>query len=179
MAQFWKVKVHNQTMATFGPYSILESQLVTRLRDHLQRTARNATYTSPDTRDQLTSILGDHIRDVILRKVRSSLCYTVIADEVTDCSNKEQLSIVLRYVESETSFIQEDLVTFLECDSGTTGEALADQILTFVKNYLDPSKMRGQAYDGASNMSGKTSGTAARISSKTLLPCTRIVLPTL
>ena len=121
-------------------------------------------HTHPDTQNQLISILGDHIRDVILRKVRSSLCYTVIADEVTDCSNKEQLSIVLRYIESETSFIREDLVTFLECDSGTTGEALADQILTFVKNHLDPSKMRGQAYDGVSNMSGKTSGTAARIS---------------
>lgn len=75
------------------------------MRDHLQRAARNVTYTSPDTQNQLISILGDHIRDVILRKVRSSLCYTVIADEVTDCSNKEQLSIVLRYVESETSFI--------------------------------------------------------------------------
>ena len=31
---------------------------------------------------------------------------------------------------------------------------------------LDPSKMHGQAYDGASNMSGKISGTAARIQSQ-------------
>ena len=45
----------------------------THLRDHLQRTARNATYTSPDTQNQLITILGDHIRDTILRKVRSSL----------------------------------------------------------------------------------------------------------
>ena len=137
----------------------------THLRDHLQRAARNATYTSPDTQNQLINILGDHIRDKILRKVRTSLCYTVIADEVTDCSNKEQLSLVLRYVDPETSFIREDLVTFLECDSGTTGEALADLILGFVKNHLNPLKMRGQAYDGASNMSGKRNGTAARISS--------------
>ena len=74
--------------------------------------------------------------------------------------------MVLRYVDPESSFIREDLVTFLECDSGTTGEALADLILGFVTNHLDPSKMRGQAYDGASNMSGKRSGTAARISSR-------------
>ena len=96
----------------------------TLLRNHLQRAARNAMYPSPDTRHQLIDILGDHIRDTILRKVRSSLCYTVIADEVTDCSNKEQLSLVLRYVEPETSFIREDLFTFLECDSGTTGDPL-------------------------------------------------------
>jgi hypothetical protein len=66
----------------------------------------------------------------------------VIADEVMDCSNKEQLRIVLRYVEPETSFIREDLVTFLECDSGTTGDALADLILSFITNHLDPSKLQ-------------------------------------
>ena len=101
-----------------------------------------------------------------MSKVRSSLCYTLIADEVTDCSNKEQLCIVLRYVEPGSSLIREDLVTFLECDSGITGEALADKMLSFITHHLDPSKMRGQAYDGASNMSGKTKGAAALISSQ-------------
>ena len=51
------------------------------MRDHLQSVARNATYTSPDIQNQLISILGDHIRDTILRKVNSSLCYAWIADE--------------------------------------------------------------------------------------------------
>ena len=128
--------------------------------------ARNATYTSPNIQNQLISILGDHICNAILRKVRSSLCYTLIADEVTDSSNKEQLCIVIRYVEPETASIREDLVTFLECDSGITGKALADKMLGFVRNHLDPSKMYGQAYDGASNMSGKTNRAAARIFSQ-------------
>ena len=105
------------------------------------------------------------------RKVRSSLCYTLIAVEVTDSSNKEQLCIVIRYVEPETASIKEDLVTFLECDGAITGKALADKMLGFVRNHLDPSKMCGQAYDGASNMSGKTKGAAARISSQ--YPLTR------
>ena len=78
-----------------------------------------------------------------------------------------------KYVETETASIREDLTTFLECDSGITGKALADKILGFVRNHLDPSKMRGQAYDGASNMSGKTNGAAARISSQySLALCT-------
>ena len=81
----------------------------------------------------------------ILRKVHSILCNTLIADEVTDCSNKEQLCIVIRYVEPETASIREDLVTFLECDSGITGKALADKMLDFIRNHLDPSKMCGQA----------------------------------
>ena len=153
--------MHSQTTATSGLCSTSESQPATLTCETI---SRNATYTSPDTQNQFINILGDHIRDTIFKKVRSSLCYTVIACEVTDYSNKEQLSLVLRYVEPETSFIREDLVTFLECDSATTSKALAD--LSFVTNHLDPSKMRGQAYDGASNMSGKRSGTAARISSR-------------
>ena len=136
------------------------------LRYHLQSAARNATYTSPNILNQLISILGDHICNAILRKVRSSLCYTLIADEVTDCSNKEQLCIVISYVEPETASIREDLVTFLECDSGITGKALADKMLGFIRNHLDPSKIHGQAYDRASSMSGKTNRAAARISSQ-------------
>ena len=133
------------------------------LRDHLQSAARNATYTSPHIQNQLISIHGDHIY-AILRKVLSSLCHTLIADEVTDCSNKEQLCFVIRYVEPGTASIREDLVTLLECDSGITGKALADKMLGFSRNHLDPSKMRGQVYDGASKMSRKTNRAAARIS---------------
>ena len=47
-----------------------------------------------------------------------------------------------------------------------TGKALANKMLGFVRNHLDPIMMRGQAYDGASNMSGMTNGAAARISSQ-------------
>ena len=54
----------------------------------------------------------------------------------------------MRYVEPETASIREDLVTFLECESGITGKAFADKMLGFIRNHLDPSKMRGQAYDG-------------------------------
>ena len=68
------------------------------LADHLTTACRNATYTSPDIQNQLVAILGDQIRDTILRKVKEAQWYTVIADEVTDASNKEQLSLVLRYM---------------------------------------------------------------------------------
>ena len=39
-------------------------------------------------------------------------------------------------------------------------------MLGFFRNHLNPSKMRGQAYGRASNMSGKTNGAEARISSQ-------------
>ena len=91
--------------------------------------------------------------------------FTVIADEVTDCSNKEQLSLVLRFVNRESNQIREDLVTFVECDTGVTGRNLADKMLNFLNSQgVDLTKMRGQAYDGAGSMAGKTTGAAALIS---------------
>ena len=70
--------------------------------------------------------------------------YSVIADEVTDAGNREELSIILRYVLG--SEIKEVFIDFVEVVR-ITGEVLAH--LT---------DMRGQCYDGASNMSGARSG---------------------
>jgi hypothetical protein len=99
--------------------------------------------------------------------VKAAKWYTVIADEVSDVSNKEQLSIVLRYVDSDTLAVREDLVGFTECDSGTSGRSLAAKITTTLEGYgLQLSDLRGQAYDGAGNMAGVVNGTAALITAQ-------------
>lgn len=134
------------------------------LKDHLAQSSRNATYTSSRIQNQILDVLGSTIVFKIIEKVKKATYYTVIADEVTDCSNKEQLSLVLRYVNPEDNLICEDFVAFIECECGITGRALADKILTFLNiNGLNPQKLRGQAYDGAGNMSGSLKGTAALI----------------
>lgn len=69
----------------------------------------------------------------------------------------------MRYFDYDTLAVREDFITFAECDA-TTGESLSD---AFLKNLrlagVDVDKMRGQGYDGASNMSGKFRGVQARI----------------
>ena len=55
------------------------------MRDHLASAPRNATYTSPDVQNQVINILGAHVREKILLRVKQAQFYTVIADEVTDC----------------------------------------------------------------------------------------------
>ena len=50
--------------------------------------------------------------DCIIDKIKGAKWFTVIADEVTDASNREQLSIILRYVDSATLTVREDLVGF-------------------------------------------------------------------
>ena len=135
------------------------------LKDHLSNSSRNATYTSSRIQNQILAILGKSIAQIIIGRVKRASCYTVIADEATDCSNKEQLALVLRYVNPIDGLIREDFISFIECDCGITGMALSNKILTSLSGYgLDLSKLRGQAYDGAGNMSGRLKGTASLIS---------------
>jgi Domain of unknown function (DUF4371) len=68
----------------------------------------------------------------------------------------------LRYVNNDLQAV-EAFVGFYETAS-TTGEALSRIVLdVLIRLGLPLSKLRGQTYDGASNMSGKYSGTQAKI----------------
>ena len=65
------------------------------LKEHLKSSSSRATYISKTIQNDLIKACGEYIRDKILEEVRSCRFFTVIADEATDSSNSEQLSIVL------------------------------------------------------------------------------------
>ena len=108
------------------------------LRDHLANAPSNAKYTSPTIQNEIADILGLQIKRQILEKVRKAKFFSIIADEVADSANREQLAVVLRYVHPESHFIREDLVGFVECDSGVIGRAVAGKLTEFIQsNGLD------------------------------------------
>lgn len=136
------------------------------LEKHMKNCAKNATYISKTSQNQIIECIGEYILDVILKEVRKAKYYSIIADEARDCSNKEQMSLILRYISNECE-IKEDFVGFVHCESGLTGEGLADILLDRIKSLkLDIKNCRGQGYDGAGNVSGSTSGLAARVLSE-------------
>ena len=133
------------------------------LQEHLMSCAGNARYTSKTIQNELITIGGDLIRESILDEIKEARFFAVIADEATDSSNSEQLAISVRFVDS-SSKPQECFLGFSECSSGVSGEAIAGNILSNLRNWkLDPNDLRGQAYDGAGAMAGATKGAAARI----------------
>lgn len=101
------------------------------------------------------------IQEDILSEVKSAQFFSIIADEVTDVSNKEDLSLVIRYlVEGE---IREMFVDFIQVER-ITGEVLSSAILQWLANHnVSLDNMRGQCYDGAANMSGARTGCRAII----------------
>ena len=86
-----------------------------------------------------------------------------MADEYTDISNKEQLSLCLRCVNPNELKVYEDFVGFYELqniESMTIATAIKDALIRFD---LPISKCHGQTYNGASNMMGKKCGVATKI----------------
>ena len=84
-----------------------------------------------------------------------------MGDETKDLSKQEQLSIVVRYVDTcnDTVNIQERFLTFFPASS-LNAESLSQYILDILKQYdLDPQMIVSQGYDdGASVMSRQCSG---------------------
>lgn len=124
------------------------------LANHFKEAAKNATYTSKTIQNQLIEVIGDYIRDNIINEIKEAKFYSILCDEVSDVSNKEQVSIVLRFVDS-CNCIKEEFVDFITTDR-ITGETLALRIKETLSKYgLDFQNCRGQGYDGASNMSAR------------------------
>ena len=75
----------------------------------------------------------------------------------------EQMALCLRYFDSCSGSVEENFIGFAECDS-MTGESLSNAFLAELRSAgVSLEKLRGQGYDGASNMSGKFRGVQARI----------------
>ena len=133
------------------------------LRSHLETPImRNATYMSAQMQNELIEVMGKHIiLQGIIDDVNSSPFYSILADEVTS-HNIEHLAICIRFVDSKHD-IKEEFLAFLPLQR-ITGAAISEAILQFLSNNNIPtSNMRGQGYDGASNMSSDVAGVQARI----------------
>jgi hypothetical protein len=73
------------------------------LEEHFQKGKKNATYPSKTTQNNLINICGKQVEQKIISEISNSSCpvYSVLADEASDCGNNEQMSIVVRYVDTK------------------------------------------------------------------------------
>ena len=90
--------------------------------------------------------------------------FGVVADEVTDCVNWEQLEIVIPHVYQQKPL--EGLIEYDKCDK-IRGETIANLMIESLKiNGTNISYCRSQAYDSAGNMAGKQNGAALNFKKK-------------
>lgn len=138
------------------------------LRDHLETCARNATYISKTTQNELLDCIKNFIQDKIVEEIKSQAfgeIYGLSADEVTDSANWAQLGIVVRYVRDNAPV--ERLLEYVKCGN-IRGETIANLIIECLEKIkLNPKNCRSQTYDGAGNMAGKQKGAANQFQVKT------------
>ena len=119
-------------------------------------------FCSPTSQNELISCCAEYIREKILKKTRNAPFFSVMADEATDPTNMEQRLLVLRFVHDFE--VREEFLGFVNCETGVSGEALAEIILDAVRSWnLNLLKRRGQGYDEAANMAGSLNGRAGAV----------------
>eukprot|EP00731_Ephydatia_muelleri_P022950 Em0015g533a len=118
------------------------------LAEHLSKCAKNATYRSKTTQNDIIDILGDEVQDV---------------------ASIEQITFVLRYVhhEGESYVVKESFAGFKEQHREMTGEAVASTILQKLDELgLNCDNLRGQGYDGSGSMAGIRKGASSIVLQK-------------
>lgn len=137
----------------------------TELENHLKFSSQNAMYTSPQIQNEIIEACNNIILNTLVKKVNNAKCFTVLADETTDISGIEQLSLCVRYIDESSEKIREDFLQFVPVFD-VSGKGLANTILEAMNNVgLNATFLRGQGYDGAASMRGQFNGVQAHVSS--------------
>ena len=119
-------------------------------------------YLSPVITNEIINIIGLTVLEKILTDIKTSKWYTIIVDEATDISHTEQMSLSIRWVNQKYQ-ISEDTLGLIEL-LNTRAITIYQQIKDIlIRCCLPLSQCRGQAYDGASNMSGIRNGVQALV----------------
>ncbi|XP_046851760.1 52 kDa repressor of the inhibitor of the protein kinase-like [Xenia sp. Carnegie-2017] len=133
------------------------------LENHLKNCGKNRSYISKTSQNKIIKCCGQVISNQIISDIKKRKFFSVIADEASDSSYKEQMSLVLRFVDTDMN-IREEFISFLFCKWRLSGAQLAKLLLEALKELtLSIDDCRGQGYDGAGSVAGCTNGLAAQI----------------
>ncbi|KAL5807740.1 hypothetical protein ACOSQ3_028431 [Xanthoceras sorbifolium] len=125
----------------------------------LENAPQNAKYTSPQIQKELLNILANEVRAKIREEVGDAK-FCILVDEAVDESNREQMAIILRYVDLK-GFVRERFFQVISVHD-TNSSTLKKEICNVLARYnLSVENLRGQGYDGASNMRGEWNGLQA------------------
>jgi len=104
------------------------------LAAHLQQAPNNATYISKTVQNLLIASCGNVLREKMSANISKIKFFTILADETTDASRKEQLSISVRYLMQTgcSCIVREDFIGFQSIED-LTGEGNASRILHDVR----------------------------------------------
>nr|XP_009800386.1 PREDICTED: zinc finger MYM-type protein 1-like [Nicotiana sylvestris] len=127
------------------------------IRDYvLEHAPQNDQMTSPIIQKDIVTACKIETTKAIIEELNGDY-FALLVDESFDTSRKEQMAIVLRYVD-RMGFVMERLIDVVHVQN-TCASSLKSAIVNLLDQHsLSLSYVRGQCYDGASNMQGEING---------------------
>ncbi|CAN1854613.1 Zinc finger MYM-type protein 1 [Linum perenne] len=125
----------------------------------LKNAPGDAKYISPLIQKELLSVMANQVRCKIREEVGDAY-FSILVDEARDESGREQMAIILRYVTSNGILTERffAIKSVVNTSAATLKQVISDALSEY---NLQVEKLRGQGYDGASNMSDQFNGLRA------------------
>ena len=125
----------------------------------LEKAPQNAKYTSPKIQKEILHVFAMNVQ-IAIRAEMSNAKFCLIVDESRDISKRKQMAIVVRFVD-RNGFVRERFLDLVHV-SNTSALTLKSEICSILSQHnLNVEDIRGQGYDGASNMRGEWNGLQA------------------
>ncbi|RWR82286.1 zinc finger MYM-type protein 1-like protein [Cinnamomum micranthum f. kanehirae] len=122
----------------------------------LENAPENLKLTSPKIQKDIVNAAAIETTQAIISELGDAP-FSLLVDESRDISIKEQMAVVIRYVDKRGCVIERFLAIEHVADTKAQSLKLAIEAI-FSRHGLSMSSLRGQGYDGAANMKGELNG---------------------
>ena len=153
----------DETDSNFHQLLLLWSEDYTPMNEYLQR--KQLKYTVHDVQNEVLSIMSQQIFRAIALQIQNAVYFSVMIDETSDCSNKEEVVLVFRRV-GEDLVVPEEFLRLHLTESITSAALVSIIEDTILRINIKIENCRGQCYDGASALTGAKNCVALVIVSK-------------
>ena len=120
------------------------------------------TFMSAESQNKIIDIVGNDVIEMVLKEIKAAVYFSIAMDCTTDISHKDQLSIIIRYLDGNLDITERLLCVERVKDSSAEG------LFNKLKDCFEKKEIRfdhavGQSYDGASVMKGKYNGVKTKV----------------
>ncbi|KAK9987174.1 hypothetical protein SO802_032125 [Lithocarpus litseifolius] len=157
----------DESFSSFNLGNFLESLgIVTfwneKVTEIIANASKNVTYTSPRIQKKILHVFSAKVKKAIREEIGDAK-FCIMVNEAHDESVKKQMAMVFRYVDAE-GFVKERFFVLIHVVD-TAALTLKNGIYSLLSQHcLDVQNIRGQGYDGPSNMQVKASKQVVPIS---------------
>ena len=126
------------------------------LKQFVDKAGKNAHYTSKDAVVDFVEALGTWVDESLLARLQNARYFSLLADECTDITTIEELSVVCRWVENGLPV--EHFIEIIPLKKADAQTIYATQVDCLKVKGVQISKLIGMGFDGAATFSGKHKG---------------------